>query len=247
MLVDRLVGPTPALAADDAAALNEAANKAIRLFNRGKYDEALAAWQQIVERFPGSSLAYQNLATSELIAVAGELKLDELPARGEAARRLEAALEHFATARRLADPDDGPDVLALNNEGNALGLLGRYDDALSRYNAAADAADREFESIPRANAALTLLQLGKPELGAREAEAIVRRDPGFVDGFAILVACRWRQGDRLAAERAYRRLCQEEAWCSLYSAPDVVKGRWPPLAVAAWADFLAASRAPAPA
>jgi len=216
--------------------------RAGRLFEDGKYAEAEEAWRKVAAGYPRSALAWQNLATVELITTAGALTLDELPATGDRGARIEVAIEHFRRAAELAG--DAVDPLALNNEGNALGLLGRFDSALAAYRRAANSSGRDFESIPRANVALTLLQLGSPAEGEREASAIVRRDPSFLDGFAILATCRWVQGDKLGAEEAYRRLCTEPTWCSLYARADAVAGRWPPTAVAAWGDLLQATRAP---
>lgn len=223
-----------------ATDMDAAIRKALRLFNQGRYDEAEDAWRRVTEDFPDAALGFQNLATVELINTASKMRLDALPAVGPEAEQLERCLAHFRRARALAS---SVDAVALNNEGNALGLLGQYPDALEAYRKAADAADRDFEAVPRANAALTLLQVGRPAEGARLAEAIVRRDPNFVDGFAILAACRWREGRPFDAERAYIRLCQEPAWCARYATADVVTGRWPPAAVAAWQEFLRAGRA----
>jgi tetratricopeptide (TPR) repeat protein len=233
------------IAAGDAGdeAFGKAAYRAGSLFSRGQYADSELAWQRIVEAYPLRSLGWQNLATVELINTAGAMRLDELPATGAAAARLETAIAHFRRASTLAAAS--VDGLALNNEGNALGLLGRYDEALSTYRSAADASPRDFESIPRANAALTLLQLGRPDEGEKAAEAIVRRDPAFVDGFAIVAACRWARQDRIGAEDAYRRLCSEPTWCNLYASTDAVSGRWPPRAIETWSAFLAATR-PAP-
>lgn len=227
-------------AAPDEAEFGRQCYRAGRLFNLGKYAEAEAAWARVSSAYPMRALGWQNLATAELINAANSLKLKELPATGDAAARLETAIAHFRTA---ADLGAEVDALALNNEGNALGLLGRYEEALAAYRTASDASERDFESIPRANAALTLLQLGQPAEGAKAAEAIVRRDPAFVDGFAIVAACRWLQGDRLGAEAAMRRVCAEPAFCTLYSTTAAVSGRWPPRAIAAWRDFLEQNRA----
>lgn len=233
----------PCAADDDDAEFSKQAYRAGRLFNLGQYAEAEEAWARITRAYPSRALGWQNLATVELVNAASGLELLELPARGEAAARLEVAVAHFRTATKLR-PAAAPDALALNGEGNALGLLGDYAAALAAYRSAADVADRDFEDIPRANAALTLLQLGQAAEGAKAAEAIVRRDPAFVDGFAIVAACRWVQGDRLAAEAALRRLCAEPTFCALYTAgTDAVRGRWPPRAIAAWSDLLERSQA----
>lgn len=227
---------TRAVTGHEDESFDRQCERAGRLFSLGRYGEAEAAWANVASSYPLRSLGWQNLATLELINAASAVKLEDLPATGDVAARLEAAIGHFRKAAALGPA--GVDSLALNNEGNALGLLGRYRDALSAYQQAADASPREFESIPRANAALTFLQLGDFAEGARVAEITVRRDPSFVDGFAILAACRWLQGDRLAAEAALRRVCAEPAFCKLYSTTEAVSGRWPPRAIAAWRDFL---------
>jgi tetratricopeptide (TPR) repeat protein len=96
--------------------------RAGRLFEDGKYAEAEEAWAKIVATYPQRALGWQNLATVELILTAGALTLDELPATGASAARIEAAIGHF---RRAAELDgDVVDGLALNNEASVLFACG---------------------------------------------------------------------------------------------------------------------------
>ena len=111
---------------------------------------------------------------------------------GEARKRLEEALTAIDTAESLGS---SPDALNLNAKGNALGLLLQWSDARAAYEASGDAADRSFASIPRSNEALALFELGSLPEAEKVARKLIRRDPNFKDGFALLAALRYAQGD----------------------------------------------------
>ena len=98
------------------------------------------------------------------------------------------------------------------------------------------------------------IELGDLKDAARRTENLLRRDPNFVDGRALLAAIRYKLGDANGAEESYAQLCvpgvksQRGAvftdgiggsdWCELYASTDVVKGRWTPATIEAYEAFL---------
>ena len=109
------------------------------------------------------------------------------------------------------------------------------------YSAAATASRRDFESIPRSNEALALFELGDLREAERVTKVLLRRDPQFRDGYALLAALRFELGSAGDAAVAINDLCaglDGEVWCERYSTEEVILGRWTPKAVAAYKRML---------
>jgi len=188
---------------------------------------------------PQQSLGWTNLAITLVITASDEMTLGVAPT-GRAKARLEEALAALDRAEQI-DGAGNADALTLNSRGNALGLLQRWEEAATVYAAAATVSRRDFESIPRSNQALALFQLGSLAEAEAQAKRLIRRDPNFRDGQALLAALRFEQGDTAGAAGAFSRLCDGAdgaAWCRRYSTADVVVGRWSPRAVAAYRRLL---------
>mmetsp|Transcript_30147 Transcript_30147/g.93250 ORF Transcript_30147/g.93250 Transcript_30147/m.93250 type:complete len:177 (+) Transcript_30147:495-1025(+) len=129
----------------------------------------------------------------------------------------------------------------------------RYERALAA--ALGSSRDRGLASIPASNRAQVALELGEAADAQRRTESLLRRDPNFVDGRALLAAVKYERGDKAGAEEAYAQLCVpaiasqsgatltrglgSDDWCELYSTSDVVRGRWTPAAISAYEAFLA--------
>ena len=212
---------------------------ASRAFQKGDYVLSEKLWRDAARALPSSSLSWSNLAVCLIINASGEMQLG-VPPSGKARERLDEALTAIDTAVRL-DGDASPDALTLNSRGNALGLLLRWEDAAAAYALAASASRRDFESIPRSNEALALFELGELASAEKRARSLIRRDPNFKDGAALLAALRLEQGDPGGAASAVALLCsgpEGSAWCQRYSTVDVVMGRWSPRAVAAYRRLL---------
>ena len=96
---------------------------------------------------------------------------------------------------------------------------------------------RDFEAIPRSNEALVSFELGEEARAEREVRTLLRRDPAFKDGEALLAALQWSQGSKEYSQTV-AQLCNEPGWCARYSTVDVVMGRWTPRAVEAWRGLL---------
>ena len=62
-------------------------------------------------------------------------------------------------------------------------------------------------SIPRSNEALALFELGSLPEAEKVARKLIRRDPNFKDGFALLAALRYAQGDTGGAAALVNDLC----------------------------------------
>ena len=61
-----------------------------------------------------------------------------------------------------------------------------------------------------------------------KVRTLLRRDPNFVDGTALLATLRWSQGDKAGATTAYASLCDTPIWCETYASDAAVLGRWTP-------------------
>jgi len=206
---------------------------AYKAFSAGEYAEAARLWEQLCDRFADQPLAHANLGTCLIIIASDMMTLGELPPPAAAAR-LERALDAFDTATKLGSGD----ALLLNSKGNALGLLQRWGEARDAYVSAAAAGPRDFESIPRLNAAAVSFELGEQDRAEREVRTLLLRDPRFVDGTALLATLRYARGDMGGAAAAFERLCEEPMWCSRYSQDSVVLGRWTPAAVGSFRKLL---------
>ena len=106
----------------------------------------------------------------------------------------------------MDDDGDRPDALALNNLGNALGALGRWDEAMSAYLEASRIED--MREIALANYALAAFQIERADLAMRTLRKVLRRDPEFLDGRAALSAFLWAEGDFDEAEAQWTFLCK---------------------------------------
>lgn len=207
--------------------------EAANAFQRADYNACERLWREAAAEKSDEPLAFANLAVALVINASDEMQLGVPPA-GKARERLLEAVEAIDRAESLTST---PDALNLNTKGNALGLLQRWEDARATYSEATEAAPRDFESIPRSNEALVLFELGSLTEAERVARTLVRRDPGFRDGQALLATLRYEQGDKGGAASLIGELCSGangSMWCSRYSTADVVLGRWTPRAVAAY-------------
>mmetsp|Transcript_30148 Transcript_30148/g.93257 ORF Transcript_30148/g.93257 Transcript_30148/m.93257 type:complete len:156 (+) Transcript_30148:495-962(+) len=81
----------------------------------------------------------------------------------------------------------------------------RYERALAA--ALGSSRDRGLASIPASNRAQVALELGEAADAQRRTESLLRRDPNFVDGRALLAAVKYERGDKAGAEEAYAQLC----------------------------------------
>lgn len=215
------------LAADAAAA-----------FQRGDYSASESMWREYVNVNPRNEIGLANFATVCIINASDEMKLGMAP-EGRAKERLDEALRAIDQAKAVAS---SADPLLLNAQGNALGLSLRWEEARAAYSEATAASPRDFESIPRSNEALALFELGSLAEAEKTTRTLLRRDPGFRDGRALLAALRFEQSDRAGAATAVGELCDGAGgsmWCRRYSTVDVVLGRWTPKAVDAYRRLLA--------
>lgn len=212
--------------------------KAQNAFQKGDYLLSERLWREAANAQPANSLPWSNLAVTLIINASDEMQLG-VPPKDKARERLEEALAALDTAVRL--DGEAPDALTLNSRGNALGLLLRWEDAAATYGKSAAVSRRDFESIPRSNEALALFELGELARAEKGARTLIRRDPNFKDGAALLATLRLEQGDVGGAASAMSLLCSGpdgNAWCRRYSSVDVVLGRWSPRAVAAYKRLL---------
>jgi tetratricopeptide (TPR) repeat protein len=219
--------------AGEAPSFAQLSAQASSAFQKADYVGCERLWREAAATKPDEPIAYANLAVALVINASDEMQLGVAPT-GKARERLVEAIEAIDKAEGLGKV---PDPLNLNTKGNALGLLQRWEDARAAYAVATAASPRDFESIPRSNEALVLFELGSLAEAERIAKTLVRRDPGFRDGQALLAALRFEQGDRAGAANSISELCSGVSgsmWCSRYSSVDVVLGRWTPKAVDAY-------------
>ena len=224
-------------------------------FNAGRYDEALTAFEALTATDANDATAWEGKGTVELILGSQKATLGVAPT-GTALELCERAVASLQKSAALSD-----DALTLNNLGNAQAVLLKWGDAAESYQKSLDAAlaskrDRGLASIPASNRAQVAVELGDLKDAERRTENLLRRDPNFVDGRALLAAIRFERGDRAGAEEAYAALCVPTVtspngfsppkrglggsdWCELYSTVDVVVGRWTPRTLDAYARFLA--------
>jgi len=232
-------GLFPAISAASASRqpVRSIVDEASLSFQRGEYGISEQQWRAATEASPDLALAWANLAVVLLINASQEMTLGEPPV-GRAKARCEEAVSALDRAEAI---EGAGDALSLNTRGNALALLLRWEEAQKEYARAADVARRDFESIPRSNLALVQFQLGALADAERTANKLVRRDPGFRDGFALLAALRLEQDDVAGAVRAFDGVCAGSdggMWCNRYSTEEVVMGRWTPRAVDSYRKLL---------
>ena len=231
----------------------EGGEAVIGLANGGKDEAAAAPAAAAPAADANDATAWEGKGTVELILGSQKATLGVEPT-GTAKELCERAVASLQRSASLSD-----DALTLNNLGNAQAVLLKWSDAAESYQKSLDAAlaskrDRGLASIPASNRAQVAVELGDLKDAARRTENLLRRDPNFVDGRALLAAIRYKQGDANAAEASYAQLCvpgvksQRGAtftdgiggsdWCELYASTDVVKGRWTPTTIQAYEAFL---------
>lgn len=198
-----VIRPGFASAADQQSKYSKLAADAALAFQQGDYKRCETLWRDATAESPGEALAWANLATTLIINASDEMQLGVAP-EGKARDRLVEAVGAVERAEALGGT---PDALSLNTKGNALGLLLRWDEARATYAASASASPRDFESIPRSNEALVLFELGELGPAEKRAQTLLRRDPGFRDGQALLATLRYAQGDVGGAANAISDLC----------------------------------------
>jgi tetratricopeptide (TPR) repeat protein len=116
-----------------------------------------AAWTKAINLAPNNAAAWSNRGTARL-------------QNG----KWQAAYDDLSAAARLEEQQLGSaDGLTLNNLGNAEGALGRWQDAMRHYEAAADDAD--VGSIALANYALAAFEMGDDEAAIKSARTLLRR------------------------------------------------------------------------
>lgn len=179
----------------EAATNTDVAEELNDLFNRAMqaptYEESEKAWTRAIEIAPRGSPA-----RSAALSNRGTLRLQYSEWEG-AVQDLQESVD---------DDGDRPDALALNNLGNALGALGRWDEAMSAYLEASRIED--MREIALANYALAAFQIERADLAMRTLRKVLRRDPEFLDGRAALSAFLWAEGDFDEAEAQWTFLCK---------------------------------------
>lgn len=243
---------------DSSVGLDEDAEvaKALRSFNLGDYPTSLESWTLLTKSFPERRLYWSNRGTVELIVGSARASLGRKPT-GEAADLLESAIKSFDAAEALGDDDP----ISLNNRGNALSVLLRWEEAAQSYDRAVAAAAKAktSTSIAAANRAQVAIELGDLEDAERRTVVLLRKDPNFLDARALLAAVRYTRGDSNGAEESFAQLCRPTIsspnrfrpptpgiggtdWCELYSKSEILQGRWTPSAIAAYDAFLASRK-----
>lgn len=230
----------------------EVVDRALREFNRGDYETSLASWVAVTEALPDVGLYWSNRGTMELIVGSKSATLGVRPSGG-ALKLLEASVASFNRAMELGEEDP----VALNNRGNALSVLLRWEEAAQSYDLAVAAAAKakQSESVAAENRAQVAFELGDAADAERRAVALLRRDPNFLDARAFLAAVRFARGDSTGAEASFADLCRPAVsapnqfrpptpgiggtdFCELYATTEVVQGRWTPKSIAAYDAFL---------
>lgn len=240
--------PLLAVAGDAPASLPRLFERALADSREGRFGEALALWDQVLELDPDEAPAWSNRGNVRLAlgdaegAIADQERAMALdPAnpdphlnRGTA----EEALGRWQAA--AADYDwilarDPADASALYNLGNVQGSLGDWPQARRSFQAAADA--RPGFAMARSSAALAAFQLGDLQQAERELRSLIRRYPLFADARAGLTALLWQRGAAGEAESHWAAAAgldpryRQEEWLLQIR-------RWPPRPVAALEQFL---------
>ena len=224
---------------------------ALRLFEEGKFAESLTQWRALTALYPKEALLWSNRGTAELILGSSLAKLGVVPT-GQSKDILLSALESFENAEALGESDS----ISLNNRGNVYLVFQNWNKAAECYDRAMRAGQKEKTSvsIPSENRALVAMELGDLIDAQKRIETLLRRDPNFLDGKALLAAVKFKNGDTNGAEQSFAQLCRPAVsspnqfqntpgiggtdFCELYSNPNFVLDRWTPTAVQAFSDFL---------
>mmetsp|Transcript_25049 Transcript_25049/g.82072 ORF Transcript_25049/g.82072 Transcript_25049/m.82072 type:complete len:346 (+) Transcript_25049:947-1984(+) len=174
----------------------------------------------------------------------------------EGLARWQEAVDDYSESIRLAREIGAEQPYVYNSRGNSLASLGRYEEALSDYEAARAVFQRSHNlsgSIyAQSNKGLMLVQVGREEEGERELRSVMRRAPGSIDTRAALAAIAYARGDLIEAEELWNWACtainsgqlRENGpvldGCALYRDPDWLGRirRWPPIMVSRLGAFL---------
>lgn len=116
-----------------------------------------AAWTRVIELGPDNAAAWSNRGTLRLQYQQWAAAYDDL--------QHAVALEQQQTGSASA--------VVVNNLGNVEGALGRWEDAMQHYKAAAE--DEEMGSVAGANYALAAFETGQDELAVKAARTLLRR------------------------------------------------------------------------
>jgi tetratricopeptide (TPR) repeat protein len=125
--------------------------------------------------------------------------------------------------------------MAYNNLGNAKAGQGKWQEAITYYQKAAEIAPNF--AFARANYALALYQIDQREEAIRTMRNIIRKYPQFPDIRAALTAALWVDGKRGEAESNWAAVVGLD---KRYQDLEWVKTirRWPPGMVTALEKFL---------
>lgn len=127
------------------------------LYNQGKYDEAIKAYDEAIKIDPKSSSAWFNKG----------LALEELGKYNEAIKAYDQVI-------KLEPNDAAP---AWNNKGNALGEQGKYSDAIKSYDQAIKIDPND--AIYWSNKGGTLNNLGKYSDAINACDKAIKLDPNY--------------------------------------------------------------------
>ena len=177
--------------------LGHAHHRAYAKFQAADYPAAEQAWASIAENFPKEPLAFANWATVLIILASDGMSLGVKPT-GEPLARLERALDCLEKAEALGSRD----ALLLNDRGNALGLLQRWEGRAPRTARRTVAPRRTGD--PRSNEAL--IRSSSARRRAPSSGAPLRGGPAFKDGEALLAA---PSGRAQGVQPTVAQLCNE--------------------------------------
>ena len=222
---EQAVLPPPPLSSLPFAELEAYAKASYR---RRELEEALAALSELVSREPeepvwrerraqvlldlrrfADSVAEFDAASSRQPAGFSSLGLLSNRALAlEGLARYSEAEADYSRSLQLAASVGAAQPYVLNSRGNVRVALGRYEDALADYRAAAEsfrsARNVNGAAYADGNAALVLVQMGSPG-GAAAVSAVARRAPGSVDMRVAHAALQWAAGEPERAEASWVR------------------------------------------
>jgi len=208
-------------------------------FKKGEYQKVRNYCRQLVELDPTMVYAWSLLGTSELILGSRDLDMTR-DLRPNEVELLNEAIKHFDKSTSLAKEKD---AITINNKANALGLLGKWNDAIETFDLAfqvsLDTRMKDFEVIPMMNKALALFEIERDQEAENQLNLLLRRHADYEDIYAALAAIRWGRGRKLEAADSFDKLCDlDYGVCDAYSDVRIVLGRWPKRAIRAYRDFL---------
>ena len=179
-LSDRIGGFSAVSAAPSAA--KTLSGKAWKLIERGRLQEAVDAWDELVRHF-GTSEAQADLEQVALALVNKGTALDRLQRPEEALAVWNEVVQRFGANDGKALPQAA--ATALLNKGRMLGDLGRHTEALvalnevkARSGTSRDPALRASVANASVGRAVTLVSLGRPREALESCDEVVRRFGG---------------------------------------------------------------------